>query len=117
MKQLYAIQIDNCKRYPNNAEQYLQAGHQFDLHSGGRGNGAQGGLYTKEQLNRIIGRYPEGVAKAVPVSFGFTQAEADENASEAHILGHARAYGVDNWEGWMEWDREACCEEDEDEDE
>ena len=115
MKQLYVVQVDNCKQYPAQAEQYLQAGRQFDLHSGGRGNGAQGGLYTKEQLNRILGRYPDGVAKAIPVAFGFTQGVADENASEAHILNHARNYGVDNWQGWNEWDRESCCEGHDDE--
>ena len=115
MEQLYVIQIDRCKQYPQYAEQYLQSGHQFDIHSGGRGNGAQGGLYTKKQVNRILGRYPEGIAKAVPVAIGYTDKEAEENASEAHILNHARNWGVDNWSGWMEWDREACCEENDDE--
>lgn len=78
MEQLYVIQIDRCKQYPNYAEQYLQAGGQTALHSGGRGNGAVGGLYRKAQVNRIIGRYPEGVAKAIPVAFGFTQTQVDE---------------------------------------
>lgn len=77
MEQLYAIQIDNCKQYPKNAEQFLQAGNRYVLHSGGRGNGAVGGLYTKKQINRIIGKYPEGAAKAIPVAFGFTQAQVD----------------------------------------
>lgn len=100
MKQLYAIQIDNCKRYPKNAEQYLQAGRQFDLHCGGRGNGAQGGLYTKEQLNRILGRYPEGAAKAIPVAFGFTQDAADENEEQSNFLTCLESQGVDNWDGY-----------------
>lgn len=107
-KQLYIIQVDNAKLYPMYAEQYLQSG-QFSIHSGGRGNGAVGGLYTEKQLKRIIGRYPEGVAKAIPVATGYTQKQADDNESEAHILGHARSYGVDNWCGWMEWDRDECC--------
>ena len=78
MEQLYAIQIDNCKLSPKLAERYLQSGRQFSLHAGGRGNGAVGGLYTKKQINRIIGKYPEGVAKAIPVAFGYTQSEAEE---------------------------------------
>ena len=83
MEQLYVIQIDRCKQYPQYAEQYLQSGSQFGLHSGGRGNGAVGGLYTKKQVKRIIGRYPEGIAKAVPVAIGYTDEQADENASKA----------------------------------
>lgn len=79
MEQLYAIQVDLAKAHPKHAEQYLQAGDgRYMLHSGGRGNGAQGGLYTKKQLNRIIGKYPEGSAKAIPVAFGFTQHEAED---------------------------------------
>lgn len=77
MEQLYVIQIDRCKWDPKNAEHYLQRG-QFELHSGGRGNGAKGGLYTKKQINRIIGKYPEGVAKAIPVAIGLTQLEAED---------------------------------------
>lgn len=100
MKQLYVVQIDNCKRCPKNAEQYLQAGRQFDLHSGGRGNGAQGGLYTKEQLNRIIGRYPEGVAKAIPVAFGFTQERVDGFCEDSDMLVALEDAGVDNWSGY-----------------
>lgn len=105
MEQLYAVQVDLAKVYPQHSEQYLQGGPaRFILHSGGRGNGAAGGLYSKKQINRIIGRYPEGAAKAIPVAFGLTQVESDENASEAEILSKARAYGVDNWAGWMEWE-------------
>lgn len=40
------------------------------LHTGGRGNGAVGGLYTEGQLKRILGRYPKGGAEAVPVALG-----------------------------------------------
>lgn len=84
-----------------------KAGQQvYTYHSGGKGNGAIGGLYEKKQINRIIGRYPEGIAVAVPVAFGFTQAEAIDNESEAEILAQARSYGVDNWEGWGEWNTE-----------
>lgn len=83
MEQLYAIQIDNCKYHKGHAEYFLQSGKQFSLHSGGRGNGAQGGLYTKKQINRIIGKYPEGVAKAIPVAFGRTQVETDLDAERA----------------------------------
>lgn len=86
-------------------------------HVGGRGNGAVGGVYTKEQLKRIIGRYPEGVATAVPIATGYTQAQADDNASEAEILSQARAWGVDNWEGWMEWAPDEEEEEEGEEDE
>ena len=79
MEQLYAIQIDLAVAYPKHAEQYIKAGPaRYTLHSGGRGNGAQGGLYTKGQLNRIIGKYAAGAAKAVPVAFGFTQLEAED---------------------------------------
>ena len=81
MEQLYAIQVDLAKVYPQHSEQYLQAGeNRFALHSGGRGNGAQGGLYTKKQLNRIIGKYPEWAAKAIPVAFGTTQAQKEQCA-------------------------------------
>lgn len=111
MKQLYAVQIDNCKRYPKSAEQYLQAGQQFTLHCGGRGNGAQGGLYTKEQLNRIIGRYDEGVAKAIPVAFGRLESQWDKADSDLHFLSCLQAEGVDNWSGYefaQERFREEC---------
>lgn len=78
MEQLYAIQIDLAVEYHKHAEQYIQAGPaRYTLHSGGRGNGAQGGLYTKGQLNRIIGKYAAGAAKAIPVSFGLTQKQVD----------------------------------------
>lgn len=81
MEQLYAVQVDLAKVYPHHSEQYLQAGeNRFALHSGGRGNGAAGGLYSKKQINRILGRYPEGAAKAIPVAFGYTQVTADANA-------------------------------------
>ena len=40
----------------------------YHLHSGGRGNGATGGLYRKSQVNRILGRYGAGQAKALPVA-------------------------------------------------
>ena len=74
MEQLYAIQVDLCKQYPKNAEIYLQAGDaRYVLHSGGRGNGARGGLYTKKQINRIVGKYAEGAAKAIPVAVGYNQ--------------------------------------------
>lgn len=113
-KQLFVIQVDRAKMYPQQAEQYKELGpdFQFFLHSGGRGNGAQAGLYTANQINRIIGRYPEGVAKAIPVAIGYSQIAADHHASEAHILGHARSHGVDNWCGWMDWEKEVCCDED-----
>lgn len=74
MEQLYAIQVDLAKVYPKHAEQYLQAGDaRYTLHVGGRGNGAKGGLYNKRQVNRILGKYPEGSAKAVPVVVGYSQ--------------------------------------------
>lgn len=104
--QLYVVEV--TRTY--NGESYKT------LHSGGRGNGAHAGLYAKTQLARILGRYPKGTAVAIPVALGYTQATAEENASEAHILGHARNHGVDNWDGWGDWGREACCgEEDSDE--
>lgn len=103
MEQLYAVQVDLAKAYPKNAEQYLQAGDAlFILHSGGRGNGAQGGLYTKKQINRIIGKYAEGAAKAIPVAFGFTQVVADGNAEDADWLCCLEQAGVDNWCGYDE---------------
>lgn len=79
MEQLYAIQIDRCVSW-NKPLEFFEDGklERFVLHSGGRGNGAVGGLYTKKQLNRIIGKYPEGAAKAIPVAFGYTQSEAEE---------------------------------------
>lgn len=80
MAQLYAIQVDNTVINPQHRERFLQAGLQFFLHSGGRGNGAKGGLYTKKQINRIIGKYPEGAAKAIPVAFGTTQAQKEQCA-------------------------------------
>lgn len=83
MEQLYVIQVDNAVINPAHREQFLQAGLQFFLHSGGRGNGAQGGLYTKKQINRIIGKYPEGAAKAIPVALGTTQAKV-EQCSQFH---------------------------------
>lgn len=84
MEQLYAIQIDLAVAHPKHAEQYIQAGPaRYTLHAGGRGNGAQGGLYTKKQINRIIGKYNEGVAKAIPVAFGFTQQQVDSYVETA----------------------------------
>lgn len=101
MEQLYAVQVDLAKVYPHHSEQYLQAGeNRFALHSGGRGNGAQGGLYTKKQLSRIIGRYPEGAAKAIPVAFGYTQVTADGNAEDSDWLNCLEIAGVDNWSGY-----------------
>lgn len=97
-KQLYIIQVDNAKLYPMYAEQYLQSG-QFSIHSGGRGNGAVGGLYTEKQLKRIIGRYPEGVAKSVPVAVGYTQEQAEDNEKESLWMSCYEQAGVDNWHG------------------
>ena len=97
-KQLYIVQVDNAKLYPMHAEHYLQFG-QFTIHSGGRGNGAVGGLYTEKQLKRIIGRYPEGVAKAIPVATGFTQTDADDNHEQALWMSCYEQAGVDNWCG------------------
>lgn len=82
----------------------------FYYHSGGKGNGAAGGLYSKTQIKRIIGRYPEGVAEAVPVAFGFTQEVADDNAEEAHFLACLQSQGVDNWNGY-DYAREQFQEE------
>lgn len=139
MTQLYAVRIDRtlqqfkwdcdrrdfckargqeldehtAKRLKDFAEGALSPVYAY--HSGGKGNGAMGGLYEKKQLNRIIGRYEAGVAVAVPVSFGYTQATADYNASEAHILEHARNHGVDNWGGWGDWDNCSECEGEDDE--
>ena len=88
MEQLYAIQVDLCKQYPKNAEIYLQAGDaRYTLHSGGRGNGARGGLYTSKQLNRIIGKYAEGAAKAIPVAFGRTDADVEALVCEVSLCG------------------------------
>lgn len=100
-------QLDSIKARIAKAQEGPQV---YSYHSGGKGNGAVGGLYTKKQLNRILGRYPEGIAKALPVAIGFTQADADENESEAEILGKAREWGVDNWEGWGEWNTEEDAE-------
>ena len=75
MEQLYVVQVDLHKQHPHLTKAFPQ---QYALHSGGRGNGAQGGLYTKKQINRIIGKYPEGVAKAIPVAIGLTQLEAED---------------------------------------
>lgn len=81
MEQLYAIQVDLCKQHPENAEIYLQAGDaRYVLHSGARWPGARGGLYTSKQLSRIIGKYAEGAAKAIPVAFGTTQAQKEQCA-------------------------------------
>lgn len=103
MEQLYAIQVDLAKAYPKNAEQYIQAGDaRYMLHSGGRGNGAQGGLYTKKQINRIIGKYAEGAAKAIPVAFNFTQTQAESNEEDADWLSCLEQAGVDNWCGYDE---------------
>lgn len=79
MEQLYAIQIDRCVSWGRPPELFETGKmERFVLHSGGRGNGAVGGLYTKKQLNRIIGKYPAGAAKAIPVAFGYTQHEAED---------------------------------------
>lgn len=82
----------------------------FSWHSGGKGNGAVGGLYAKTQIKRIIGRYPEGVAEAVPVSFGVTQEDSDSNAEDAHFLRCLESAGVDNWDGY-DYAREQFQEE------
>lgn len=82
----------------------------FGLHSGGKGNGACGGLYEKHQLNRILGRYAEGTAEAVPVSFGLTQVDSDSNAEDAHFLRCLESQGVDNW-GGFDYAREQFQEE------
>lgn len=103
MEQLYAIQIDLAVAYPKHAEQYIQSGPaRYTLHSGGRGNGAQGGLYTKGQLNRIIGKYAAGAAKAIPVAFGYDQNTADSNAEDSDWLSCLEQAGVDNWCGYDE---------------
>lgn len=96
MEQLYAVQVDLAKVYPQHSEQYLQAGeNRFALHSGGRGNGAQGGLYTKNQLNRIIGKYPAGAAKAIPVAFPADVEEAVESALSKAAT--ARKHAAEEW--------------------
>ena len=96
MAQLYAVQVDLSKVYPQHSEQYLQAGeNRFALHSGGRGNGAQGGLYTKNQLNRIIGKYPAGSAKAIPVAFPADVEAAVESALSKAAT--ARKHAAEEW--------------------
>lgn len=92
MEQLYAIQVDLAVQYPKNAETYLQAGDaRYILHSGGRGNGARGGLYTKKQINRIVGKYAEGAAKAIPVAFGYSQQDV-VNLENAETLRDLEAW-------------------------
>lgn len=97
--QLFVVQVDNCLMYPHHAEQYLQAGQQFRLHVGGRGNGAVAGLYTEKQLGRIIGKYPEGVARAIPVVIGKTEKQEASDADDLLWLDALEAAGVDNWVG------------------
>lgn len=97
--QLFVVQVDNCLMYPRHAEQYLQAGQQFRLHVGGRGNGAVAGLYTEKQLGRIIGKYPEGVARAIPVVIGKTEKQEESDADDLDWLQALEAAGVDNWCG------------------
>lgn len=92
MEQLYVIQIDRHKQYPNSTRAYPQ---QYVLHIGGRGNGAQGGLYTKKQLNRILGKYPEGVAKVIPVYFEADVQAAIEDARSRDAA--ARANAAKEW--------------------
>lgn len=69
-------------------------------HSGGRGNGAHAGVYRKDQLNRIIGRYPKGSAKAVPVAVGFTDELTDRLMDDQLKLLCLEGAGVDNWQGF-----------------
>lgn len=96
MEQLYAVQVDLAKAYPKHSEHYIQAaGNRFILHTGGRGNGAQGGLYTKKQLNRIIGKYPEGSAKAIPVAFPADVEAAVESALSKAAT--ARKHAAEDW--------------------
>ena len=91
-------------------EAYESAPKVFVCHSGGKGNGAVGGLYTKKQINRILGRYTEGNAEALPVSIGLTQEASDSNAEDAHFLRCLESAGVDNWDGF-DYAREQYQEE------
>lgn len=89
--QLYAV------RYTYNGA----AGTFF--HSGGSKTGANIALYDDRGANRIVGRlkgYGYADVEKVPVAFGFTQEQADENADDAMFLSCLYSNGVDNWHGY-----------------
>ena len=70
------------------------------IHTGGRGNGARGGLYGAKQVNRIIGRYPKGVARAVPVVIGKYEQQEMADQEQLLWLQALEDAGVDNWSGF-----------------
>lgn len=71
-------------------------------HSGGYKTGAKVALYDGAGANRVLGkykqRYPE--VKKVPVAFGFTQEEAEDNCDSTLFLSCLESQGVDNWDGY-----------------
>lgn len=128
MTQLYIIQYDTCELrrislrnaingydnltdIPEHAKRWLQSWQEqlkdlegkppvLAYHVGGRGNGAHAGLYTEQQLPRILGKYPKGIAMALPVAINFKQEavlKADKDAFFYQCLQNA---GVDNWDGY-----------------
>lgn len=95
-EQLYVVQVNHslyCKTQREGEPDKII------LHSGGRGNGARGGLYGAKQVNRIIGRYPEGVAKAVPVVIGKYEQQEMADQEQLLWLQALEDAGVDNWSG------------------